>query len=261
VDEQKMELLHAAGLDEIRFHADIDDGSLWPKIDIARKFSWDIGIEIPVIPGKNEKTIRLMKFFDKKIMFMNLNELEIADAKASSLVKLGMQTKDKLSYGVKGSESLAKELLEFAGKNVHYSVHYCTAKLKDKVQLSKRIARRAKNVKQKFDILNKDGTLTRGVIYLPFLSPGFDYADSLARLTQKQKYFIRKKLLIAKCHLIRDYGVPKALFIVDEQRLRILTNAGVVQNMSQTIKQMGLKPAIVTEYPTWDAMIVELDWL
>lgn len=261
VDEQKLKLLYDAGLDEIRFHADIDNDDLWLKIDIARKFDWDIGIEIPVIPGKKEKTQKLMRFFEGKIMFMNLNELEIADAKASRLSELGMQTKDKLSYGVKGSETLAKELLKFAEKNVSYSLHYCTAKLKDKVQLSKRIARRAQNVKQKFDILNKDGTLTRGVIYLPYLTPSFDYTEKLSKLTLKQRKFILGKLKLAKSHLMRENGVPADLLAVDEQRLRLLTNAGVVQNLGDQIKQMHLKPAIVTEYPTWDAMIVELEWI
>jgi pyruvate formate-lyase activating enzyme-like uncharacterized protein len=234
---------------------------LWKRIDIARNFDWDIGIEIPVIPGKKEKIQRLMRFFEGKIKFMNLNELEIADAKASSLTKLGMQTKDKLSYGVKGSETLAKELLRFAEKEVSYSVHYCTAKLKDKVQLSKRIARRAKNVKQKFDILNRDGTLTRGVIYLPYLAPSFDYSEKLSKLTLKQRKFMLGKLKLAKSHLMRENGVPAELLAVDEQRLRLLTNAGVVQNLAEQIKSMHLKPAIVTEYPTWDAMIVELDWV
>ncbi|MBW2972459.1 hypothetical protein KY359_05475, partial [Candidatus Woesearchaeota archaeon] len=153
-------------------------------------------------------------------------------------------------------------LLREALKNkLSYDVHYCTAKLKDRVQLSKRIQRRAKNIAQKFDIMNNDGTLTRGVIYLPFMTPGFNYAEQLEKLTAKQKGFMRKKLLIAKCHLMRDYGVPKELFLVDDRRFRLLTNAGVVQHMSAIIKEMGLKPAIVTEYPTWDALIVELDWL
>lgn len=258
----RLKRLHEAGLDEIRFHPDLGDDRLWHRIDDAAKLDWDVGVEIPVIPGKRQSTLKLMNFLDRKVKFLNINELEISDAKANRLSEQGMRTKDTLSCGVKGSDALAKVLLREALKNDYsFSVHYCTAKLKDRVQLAKRIQRRAKNVAQKFDIVNKDGTLTRGVIYLPFMTPGFSYAGQLTRLTVKQKSFMRRKLLTAKCHLTRGYGVPNELLLMDERRFRLLTNPGVVQHLSNVIKEMGLKPAIVTEYPTWDALIIELGWL
>jgi len=258
---ERLKKLHEAGLDEIRFHPDLDDDKLWPRIGDATIYDWDVGVEIPAIPNKKLKTLKLMKFLDNKIKFLNINELEVSDAKANKLGEQGMKTKDSLSYGVKGSDALAKSLLREAQKNGYrFSVHYCTAKLKDKIQLSKRIQRRAKNTARPFDIINKDGTLTRGVIYLPYLTPTFKYEKKLEKLTAKQKRFMMKKLATARRHLIVDYGVPKELFQIDVQRFRILTNAGVPQHLSKEIKEMGLKPAIVTEYPTWDALIVELDW-
>ncbi|MFW6231062.1 MAG: radical SAM protein, partial [Nanoarchaeota archaeon] len=51
VDEKKLKMLYDAGLDEIRFHPDLDDQKLWERIGIAQKFDWDIGVEIPAIPG------------------------------------------------------------------------------------------------------------------------------------------------------------------------------------------------------------------
>jgi uncharacterized protein len=259
---ERLRRLHAAGLDEIRFHPDLEDETLWPRIDLAAKLDWDVGVEIPAIPGKKQKTLKLMQFLDKKIRFLNINELEVSDAKANKLSEQGLRTKDRLSYGVKGSEALAKDLLrEAQEKDFSYNVHYCTAKLKDRVQLANRIKRRAKNAKQEFDIMNPDGTLTRGAIYLPYLAPSFGYAKKLESLNPKQKRFIRRKLMIAKCHLIRGYGVPKDLFMIDEQRMRILTNPGVCQHLAKEINTMHLKPAIVTEYPTWDALIIELEWL
>jgi len=260
VTRDKLKKLHDAGLDEIRFHADIDDDKLWPRIDIANQFDWDVGVEIPVIPNKKAKTIDLLNFFNKKIKFMNLNELEVSDAKANTLTAKGFRTKDRLSYAIKGSDQLAKDLLKHA-KDRSYNVHYCTAKLKDKVQLAKRIQRRAKNTKECFDILNNDGTLTRGAIYLPYLTPSFSYNEKLERLTAKQRALVHRKLHISKCHLTRGHGVPKELVMVDDRHLRLLTNPGVVQHLAEEIKSMHLMPAIVTEYPTWDALIVELDWL
>lgn len=261
-DEKRLKRLHDAGLDEIRFHPDIDDDRLWNRIDIAKKFKWDIGVEIPCIPGKKVKTMNLMDFFDKKIKFMNINELEVSDAKANRLAELGYTTKSQLSYGVKGSESLAKDFLrEAQKKEFSYDVHYCTAKLKDKVQLASRIKRRAKSVQQYFDIMNPDGTLTRGVIYLPYLAPSFDYQKKLDNLTAKQKQFTLKKLNTAMKHLMREFEVPQKLLAIDRRRMRILTNPGVVQHLEKQIKTMHLKPAIITEYPAWDAMIVELEWV
>ena len=50
-----MKKLHLAGLDEIRFHPDVDDDSLWERLKVAKEFDWDAGIEIPAIPGKTEE--------------------------------------------------------------------------------------------------------------------------------------------------------------------------------------------------------------
>jgi pyruvate formate-lyase activating enzyme-like uncharacterized protein len=262
VTEERLKLLYAAGLDEIRFHADLQDSRLWNRIDIANKFNWDVGVEIPVIPGMKKNTERLLKFLDKKIKFLNLNELEVSDAEASKVAKLGFRTKDSLSYGVKGSESLALELLNFIKKNdFSYSVHYCTAKLKDAVQLTKRIQRRAKNIKRPFDILQKDGTLTRGAIYFPYLCPSIGYEKKLSSLTAKQRAIVLKKLSIFRFHLMRTYDIPKELLHIDEHKLRLLTNIKVVSELSGYIKSSGLKPAMVTEYPTWDELITELEWV
>ncbi|MFC1741343.1 radical SAM protein [Nanoarchaeota archaeon] len=259
--KDRLNKLHEAGLDEIRFHADLDNDNLWKRIDTAKEFNWDIGVEIPAIPNKKQKTIKLLNFLENKINFLNINELEVSDAKANKLSEQGMRTKDNLSYGVKGSEALAKLLLKHAATNCSYNLHYCTAKLKDKVQLAKRIQRRAKNAKEYFDILNKDGTLTRGAIYLPFLIPSFNYNENLENLTKRQKDIAIKKLNTARKHIIREYKVPIKLLKIDKKRLRIITNPGVTQHLAEEIKNMTLKPAIVTEYPTWDALIVELDWL
>jgi pyruvate formate-lyase activating enzyme-like uncharacterized protein len=262
ISDDCLKTLHDAGLDEIRFHPDLDTPLLWDKITTAKKFDWDVGVEIPAIPGKKEQILRLMEFMDGKIDFLNINELEISDAKANLLTAQGYKTKDALSYGVNGSEQLALFLLKHAQKNnLKYSIHYCTAKLKDKVQLANRLKKRAKNIKQPFDILNNDGTLTRGAIYLSYLAPSFEYAAALSALTSKQKLFSLKKLRLAENHLLKEYDIPRAMLYLDVQRFRIVTNPGVVLNLKEELKSMTLKPAIVTEYPTWDALVVELEWV
>jgi len=71
IDNQNLGKLFRAGLDEIRFHADIEDDKLWDKILLAKEFKWDIGVEIPVIPGKLKETKKLIDYFYDKIDFLN----------------------------------------------------------------------------------------------------------------------------------------------------------------------------------------------
>ena len=87
--------------------------SEWKKIELAKKFKWDVGVEIPVIPGKKREIKKLIDFIKGKVDFLNLNELEISDTNVNKLVEKGFKPKDKLSYGVKGSETLAKEILNY----------------------------------------------------------------------------------------------------------------------------------------------------
>lgn len=55
VDEKTLKKLYNAGLDEIRFHPNIYNKKLWPRIFLAKKFGWDVGIEIPAIPTAEKK--------------------------------------------------------------------------------------------------------------------------------------------------------------------------------------------------------------
>ena len=145
--------LEEAGLDEIRFHPSLDDESLWDRLSI--KTSMIKGVEIPVIPGKEKETQKLIDFIKDKVSFLNLNELEISDTNVNKLYEHKFEAKNDVSYAVKGSEEMALELLDYCLKNTSLNVHYCTVSLKDTVQLTKRIAKRAKNVKKKFDIITK----------------------------------------------------------------------------------------------------------
>ncbi len=230
VNSENLKKLYDAGLDEIRFHPDLDDDKLWGRIDEALKFDWDVGVEIPVIPGKLDGTKKLLQFLNGKVKFVNLNELEMSDGKANSLSELGYVPKNFLSYGAAGSDEMAKKLLKF-GKKFTYIIHYCTAKLKDRVQLSKRIKKRAKNAAEVFDVIREDGMLQRGAIYC---KKG------------------QEKDVVAQ---LKEYEVPSELYKVE--KCRIVTNVGVVMNLDFS----KWKPAIVTEYPTWDKLVVELEWV
>ncbi|MBU0461996.1 MAG: hypothetical protein KJ574_05400, partial [Nanoarchaeota archaeon] len=141
------------------------------------------------------------------------------------------------------------------------NVHYCTAKLKDKVQLTKRIKHRAKNVCQEYDTLTKEGTLIRGAIYTQEMYPSMGYAKRLAKLPADEKRELIKKIKLLKNKLIKKYKIPAGLIDVDEQRIRLLTTGAVIEELLSELKRKGFQPAIVEEYPTWDALIVDLELL
>jgi hypothetical protein len=235
VDEKKLEKLYKAGLDEIRFHPDLEDDKEWNKLVLAKRFNWDIGVEIPSIPGKEKETKKLIDFIKGKIDFLNINELEISDTNAQNFVKMGFKPKDRISYGVKGSEELALKLLRYCKGKIK-NVHYCTTKLKDRVQLRKRIMLRAKNAKKPYDLIIDDGMLYRGVIYC------------------KQPRKVMKQLM-------KEYVIPKSLIEFDKKKNRILTASWIVYELRKDLKKKGLIIALVEEYPTYDQLEVEINYL
>ena len=255
VTEEKLQRLYDAGLDEIRFHLDIFDDSEWEKLSLARKFDWDVGVEIPVLHEYKFKTLALIDFIADKVDFLNLNELEKSDTQSLhyKLDDLGYDTKDDLSYGVKGSEPLALELLEYA-KTKHLAAHYCTSTLKNKVQMSERYKLRAFNVSLPTDKITSEGLLIRGCIYVPELVPGLTYAEQLKNL---DSFKILEHLQEAQQQLI-----SKGLFpFLDEKKYRLLLSFKDIKKHKRDIKKLGFIPAIVEEDPTVDAVELEIDFL
>jgi len=235
VNEKNLKKLYKSGLDEIRFHPDLDHDFNWDMIFLAKKYDWDIGVEIPCIPGKEKQLKKLIDFIKGKVDFLNINELEISDTNAQNLVDKGFKPKDKISYGVKGSEELALKLLRYCKGKIK-NVHYCTTTLKDRVQLRKRIMFRAKSVKKDYDIITKDGMLFRGAI------------------------FCKKPKKVMK-ELMKEFDIPKNLIEFDKKNDRLLTASWIVDELKTKLKKKGLKIALVENYPTYDQLEVMVDYL
>ena len=194
----------------------------------------------------------MIDFIDGKVRFLNLNELEISDSNANRLSELGFYCKDDISYGIKDSEELALELLKYC-ENKSLDVHYCTVKLKDSVQLANRIKKRAKNVKESFDEITKEGTLIRGAIYLKELKPGFGYRKKLDEIKNKGEIINKLKNIKDKLN-IKDIKI-------DERKLRLLTSLRNLKLLKNKIKEMNLVSAKVEESPTWDQFEIEIEFL
>lgn len=252
VTKDKLKQLEAAGLDEIRFHPNIEKKHLWKNLEFAKDLKIDKGVEIPVVPGKKQETIELLDFIKNKVSFLNLNELEMSDANCCNLSN--HTTKNSLSYGVKGSEELALDLLEYCDKNTELNVHYCTTRLKDRVQLGERIKRRAKNIKKHYDTVTDEGMLIRGAIYLDELKPGTGYRRTLNELNLISKQNIIKKLKTLQSQL-------KFNTDIDEIKPRLICSRKNLEKKLKNIKSLKLVPAIVEEYPTYDAIEVEVEFI
>ncbi len=254
VNEKNLKILYDAGLDEIRFHPYIHEDKLWPRISLALKYNWDIGVEIPVIPGKKEETIKLIEFIKDKASFLNLNELEISETNAGGLVPEGFLPKSDISYGVKGSQELAKELADYAGQHTNLSVHYCSAKLKDRIQLGNRLMNRGKNIAKDYDILTGEGTIIRGALYLKNLAPGFSYRNALENAD-------RTKILENLEKLKEKFRNEKIAVDIDCVKLRLTTSLKSIEKNKTRFKKLNLLPAIVEEYPTYDAVEIDVTLL
>mgnify|MGYP001571135586 CR=1 FL=1 len=257
VNEERLKKLYDAGLDEIRFHPDIDDKTWWPRISLAQKYSWDYGIEIPCIPGKKKETLELIEFAKGKVKFFNLNELELSERNIHEFEKRNFVTKNSVSYGIKDSSELAMEILKEV-KNPPFTLYFCTAKLKDSVQMKNRITKRAHNIKKKFDKITSEGTIIRGAVYFSDLAPGFDYRKKLDDANKNDYAIVLENL---RRELVERFKIPEESIFVDYVKLRLIADPKILKKISDKLKELNLLPAVVEEYPTRDAIEIDVRFL
>ena len=251
VTQEAIMKLEDAGLDEIRFHANMEDMDSWVKLLFAEDLSIDVGVEIPAIPGMIEKTKEFIHFCKNTgiIKFVNLNELEYSDVSENKLTEKGYVVKDLLSYGIRKSEELAKELVDF-GKTVGIPVHYCSAGFKDGVQLSNRLRLRSETVAKEYDLEDDEGMLTRGEI---------------KALEGKSV-----DLEAIRLELQEDFDIPVEL--IENEGKRLLIASWILQELVPELREPekdeivrdwveDLEFAIVKEYPTDDHFLLEKDIL
>ena len=122
--------------------------------------------------------------------------------------------------------------------------------------MAERIKREAKLAKLPFDIMDTEGLLTRGALYLPELSPSFSYQEQLKKAN---KSAVIKKLTQMKKLILEETNI-KNLFL-DEKKLRLLLAKSDVKKHKKYFHKLKLKPAIVKEYPTYDQLEIELKFV
>ena len=232
-DTRKIRALARAGLDEVRFHPPV---GTWKRLEaseyrraarVARTEGLSVGIEIPAIPSRGRDLLAAVASASSmELDFVNLNELEFSETNCDSLKRRGMSVKDDVSSGVLGSEELALEVL---GTPSAVPIHYCSAASKDGIQLTRRIARRGKNVRKRHEVLTDEGLLLKGVIET---SDPDGVADTLRR----------------------RYEVPSALIWRDDEKNRLEVAAWVLAEIADELDDESF---VVEEYPTADRLEVE----
>ncbi len=222
----QLQALKRAGLDEIRFHT-------WSAraVQMALAAGLAAGVEIPVIPGNYKKTIAFLSELDQiGCKFVNLNELEFSDTNLKGLRAKGFKLKSSDSMAARGSEDEAIRLLKWAARNTLLNIHYCPSSLKDAVQLRNRLRRKAKNVARPHEVITRDGLLVKGVI----------------------RDLSKKELAPTRSRLMRAYGIPAELMVVDRRKNRIETHWLVAKELAKA--EPTLSFALVEAYPTYDGL-------
>ena len=229
VDAAKAKELCAAGLDEIRFHPPMDQ---WEAMDfreiseIISETSLDVGLEVPAIPGNEDRLERLVILASEAgVDFININEFEFSESNWNMMEEMHYTVKDDLSSAVAGSEEMAVHLMK---KYPGCPIHFCSSAFKDGVQLRKRLIRRANVIAKKHDIVTDDGTIIKGIVCAD------DLNEAVAALSEMK--------------------VPKELMLIDEERKRIEVAPWKLRKIS---KKLPYRSYIIEEYPTFDRMEVE----
>lgn len=237
-----LEELRSAGLDEIRFHPQGDD---WSGIAHAIELGMAVGIEVPVIPGNSEKLIDMAKKAEEMgVRFLNLNELESSETNFQQLMSRGMRLTSLEQASIRGSEETAKEVIEWAAENLkRMTVHFCSARYKDAVQLRNRLERRLINVIREFEERDDEE---------PLIILGVIRAPHRQHLTKEHLAFLEHELL-------NTFEVPPNMMNVDQNRERIEIAPWILEEIADDLKRVfafgqELEIGISIEYPTYDRL-------
>ena len=177
-DAKWLAAMQEAGLDELRFHPPDEtweDPDAWPQYsklwlkakEMEDAGLWDVGFEIPCIPGSHEQMARLVGWLERhRFKFINVNEMEFSETNYAQLLQRGYRIKDDETSRAMDSEEVAREVMRrFQGASI--AIHFCSSPFKDRVQLRQRLARAAQRKAKPYEVATEDGTLLRGVIECP----------------------------------------------------------------------------------------------
>jgi pyruvate formate-lyase activating enzyme-like uncharacterized protein len=158
------------------------------------------------------------------VHFLNLNELEYSETNWDALKDRGYEIRSETSNAIKGSQWVADDILKYIDCTM--SMHYCSSRFKDGVQLKRRIKRRAKNTAKESDVITEEGLFLKGVVECE------DLEGVYRELKKKNK-------------------IPDELIHIDQEKKRIEIAPWILEEIHEGIKYPCF---IVEEYPTADRL-------
>ncbi|MFX0060703.1 MAG: radical SAM protein [Candidatus Hermodarchaeota archaeon] len=235
-------------IDELRIHPKNSDHLR--QMLIETKLFPVVGVELPAIPGNEQYIIDIAKILanHRPNSFLNLNELEISETNYRALIKRGFQRREQSLAAVQGSKQTATEILTWIEKSTSLNAYYCSASIKDAVQLPNRLFLRAQNISEEFDIIEDKppnrGLLIRGV----FRANTPEEKDTLKLHIADIQKFIQQTL---KTKVKIDY--EKHQLLLDPLLLSELTIESLKGITSTIFQKFAVKviPGILEEYPTF----------
>jgi pyruvate formate-lyase activating enzyme-like uncharacterized protein len=145
---------------------------------------------------------------------------------------------------VAGSKETAVEVLEWGAKNLSkLSLHYCSARFKDAVQMRNRLERRLKRTRRAFEERDDaDPLLILGIIRAP----------------HGQRLDMRA-LESLQDTLESQFDVPSNLVNLDKARMRIEIAPWILGEIAGELRKIldpnpEIEMGIAFEYPSWDRL-------
>ncbi|MHA1304139.1 MAG: hypothetical protein ACTSPI_10605, partial [Candidatus Heimdallarchaeaceae archaeon] len=228
---------------EIRYHFPGLELSRKMKesISFARTLDWNVGIEVPAIPRMKSQLIEIISFaIEKSLDFVNLNEFEFSETNFNQLKNRNFEPLSTTQSAVKGSKKLALNLLKQFKKD-SITLHFCSSRYKDKVQLRNRFLRRAHNFARDFDEVTEEGLIVRGRIKVV----------NKAATLELSKY------------LNSRYKIKPNMLEINEKGNELYTHYEIVKELGKSFEQAFsdkiIQVAVIHQYPMDDGFITYLE--
>ncbi len=244
IDEQALLRLQHAGLDEIRFHPQCDD---WSGIEYALTTGMSVGIEVPAIPSSEDELKSIAKRAESMgIDFLNINELEASETNFRALLAHGLRLADLSGSSILGSADTARSVIRWGSETLeHLTIHYCSSRFKDVIQMRNRLERRLRNTIRPFEEHDTDD---------PLLIVGVIRGRWGTKLNDDE---------LSAIHIVLEnaFGVDSRLLNIDTVRHRVEIAPWIMEDIASQLREIlpssnDLEIGIAYEYPSWDRLQV-----
>lgn len=226
VNEPSLSKLLDAGVDELRFHPNLEAVDELLPLKLAVDMGFEVGLEVPAIPGFEDKICKTIERAEKLgASFVVINELEMTESNALALQIRGFKLKAGTVSAVQGSWETAMTLLRFV-EELGLSGHFCPAYIKDSAQFRNRLRRKARSIAMPHEVVTRDPLLVKGIIEPP---QGSSLEEALRRVKS-----------IA----------PELYIYVNANKNRLECNYKELKKLSEKLKGAGFRLSIVGELPT-----------